>query len=103
MQLQKAEQLFGAAKVLVLQYEKCVRNPEEELARTFAFLGVDDAFQPPMIRREVNRQEYVIDRPAAELRRMIAEYFQHDVEQLLTRWPEIDVALWPELNDLLSG
>ena len=36
---------FGAARLLVLQYERCVADPAVELARTYRFLGLDDGFR----------------------------------------------------------
>ena len=42
--------LFKKEQILILQYEKCKKHPEEELARTFEFLGVDKLFSPKQIK-----------------------------------------------------
>ncbi len=42
-QLLRLWRAFPREQVLVLQYERCVRDPAAELARTFRFLGLDPA------------------------------------------------------------
>ena len=42
-QLLRLWKVFPPARVLVLQLERCVRDPRAELRRTFAFLGLDPA------------------------------------------------------------
>src|SRR4051812_19959035 len=52
--LERLVRSFPREQVLVLQYERCVRDPEAELARTYAFLGLrDTAFVPGGVRRPV--------------------------------------------------
>ncbi len=41
---------FPRDQVLVLQYERCVKDPAGEYARTLRFLGVDESFQPDRFR-----------------------------------------------------
>ena len=84
---------FDRSQVLVLQYERCVREPEEELERTFRFLGLE---LPAAI--EVERRAGVpAPVPAKstpfeeEVRRRLAA----DVEELMRSQPAIDPALWP--------
>lgn len=45
-QLRRLLTYFPSSQVLVQQYEACVEDPEEELARTFGFLGLDPDFVP---------------------------------------------------------
>jgi hypothetical protein len=42
-QLQRLWRVFPRDQVLVLQFERCVRDPAVQLRRTFAFLGLDTA------------------------------------------------------------
>ena len=44
-QVQRLLEVVGRERLLVLQYERCVRAPAEEFARTLRFLGVTD-WQP---------------------------------------------------------
>lgn len=53
-QLDWLGRFFDPSQVLVLQYEQCVAAPGEQLRRTLAFLGVDDAFIPPGTEQVVN-------------------------------------------------
>jgi hypothetical protein len=46
-QLQYWLKFFPPEQFLILIHDDIKRQPEVELARTFAFLGVDPAFQPP--------------------------------------------------------
>ncbi len=47
---------FDRARVLILQYERCVCEPLEQLRRTFAFLGVRDSGFEPDFDAHPNRQ-----------------------------------------------
>lgn len=87
--------LFPRERILVLQYERCVQDPDGEMAKTFQFLDVDSQFIPPGLQRKVNKQGYVIDKPDQELRRQLAGIFQTEVETTLALFPnEIDSGLW---------
>ncbi len=41
-------------RMLVLQYEMCVRDPESQVIRTYGHLGLDDDFRPENLERRVN-------------------------------------------------
>ena len=45
-QLEHLLRYFPAEQVLVLQFERCVKDPATELARTYEFLGLDSTFTP---------------------------------------------------------
>ena len=87
---------WDRSAVLVLQYEKCVADPDVELARTFRFLEVDHTFVPANLTRPVNREAHVIESPDAAARQRLVELFRDDVAAVTAMWPEIDVSLWPE-------
>lgn len=89
---------FPKDRILVIQYERCRRAHEEELARTFRFLGVDDDFVPRHVNTSVNRQDYVIGAPTNAERTLLAEHFQEEVRTAVELFPEIDVALWPDFK-----
>ena len=88
---------FPAERLLVLQYERCVADPAHELERTWRFLGLPAAAVPDDLRRPVSPSE---QKPAlsADARRRLAELYAPDVEQLVARYPEIDLRLWPNFG-----
>jgi hypothetical protein len=91
---------FDADQLLVLQYEACVLEPDLQLARTYRFLGVDDAFRP-----------VDLDRPDAatggdkvdltdDVRSRLAAIYAPDVAQLARRLPHLDLTIWPNFARL---
>ena len=94
--------MFGRESTLLLQYEKCVANPRAELKRTYRFLGVRDDFEPQNFETEVNKIEYVIEKPDLQQRRAMAAFFMDDVQRLALLCPEIDTRLWPDVFEVLQ-
>ena len=91
---------FGAEQLLVLQYEACVREPAIQLARTYRFLGLDDAFRPPDLdRREASTARDKVDL-THDVRTRLAEIYAPDVEELARRLPDLDLKLWPNFAGL---
>ncbi|MBA2570820.1 MAG: sulfotransferase [Chloroflexi bacterium] len=90
---------FPREQVLVLQYERCVADPAAQLARTYAFLGLDP-FEPPSDElarpRNVTRREKLELEP--ERRTMLVDLYRDDVARLATLVPDIDPALWPDFS-----
>jgi hypothetical protein len=81
-------------RVLVLQYERCVADPETEIARTYRFLDLDDAFRPTGLRRPSSPTlgpKVTLDEDA---RRRLADLYAEDVAELAGLVPDLDVALW---------
>ena len=79
--------------LLILQYERCVREPQQQLARTFAFLGVEPIEVPDVDEFRGTRSEhaYVL---WPERRASLVDAYRADVERLVARYPEIDMSLW---------
>jgi Sulfotransferase family len=93
--LQGLEAEVGAERVLVLQYERCVAAPDAELARTLEFLELE----PFAVETGPRAGGRVIDSGAAraltpERRALLVEAYRADVEALVGRHPEIDLAAW---------
>jgi hypothetical protein len=83
------------SRVLLLQYEACVAEPARELARTFAFLGVEPAdVGDPLEQHHPNRQAAKLALDDAVGRALVGAY-AHDLRRLQAEWPELDLALWP--------
>jgi hypothetical protein len=82
-------------RLLLLQYERCTEDPVGQLARSYRFLGLDDDYVPPNLRRPVGpTTEGKID-IAADARRRLVEAYTPDVEALTAQFAELDTALWP--------
>jgi hypothetical protein len=95
--LARLERFLDDDALLVLQYERCVLEPQAELARTFRFLGVEPIAIPDVPAAAVDG----IEAPgtprfelSAERRAVVVAAYRPDVERLVARHPEIDLALW---------
>jgi hypothetical protein len=93
--LQRWSAPLEAGRLLVLQYERCVADPAAELARTYRFLGLDDGFVPPGLRRPSSptlQEKVALDDDA---RTRLVDLYAPDVAALSALVPELDTALWP--------
>lgn len=90
---------FERSQILILQYERCAREPQEQLRRTFAFLGLKDVEFTPELDAHPKRQEEkpVLDRDAREA---YVEAYRDEVIALAESCEEIDLALWPNFAHL---
>lgn len=92
---------FDRSRVLILQYERCVRDPLPELRRTFAFLGLDDTAFVPDLDAHPNHQPEKPDlHPDA--RQALVHAYTPDVARLIHGFPEIDVSLWANFAHLAA-
>jgi Sulfotransferase family len=91
---------FARSQVLVLQYERCVREPLSELRRTYEFLGLREAEAVPDLDARPNLQP---DKPPLhpDARRALVEAYTDDVVSLVDGFPEIDLGLWPNFAQLV--
>lgn len=92
---------FPREQVLVLQYERCRDDPQGELARTYAFLGLAEVgFVPAELGERVNptpTQKLLLP---AQLRDELQALYAPDVRALAEEFHEIDLALWPNFCEL---
>lgn len=86
-------QYFNKEQILILQYEKCCASPEEELKRTYNFIGVDDSFKPSGIARVLNSTSAIHSLSSAT-RQTLTDAYKNDVDNLCNKFPEIDRSLW---------
>ena len=100
-QLRRVLDAFPADRVFIGQYEACRADPARELARTFAFLGLDP-FEPDQAtyRGEVNPTTGPRFEPSASLREALVEGYAPDLEQLPSLVPGLDLSLWPTAREL---
>ena len=99
-QLRRVFSAFPAEQVLVRQYEACRSDPHRELARTYAFLGLE-AFEPAaaIFKSEVNpttRQKYEL---SPSLKRALLDGYAPDLAQLPELVPGLDLSLWPSARE----
>jgi hypothetical protein len=82
-------------RLLVLQYERCVKDPAAEIARTYDFLGLDRTYVPAGLDRRVSGTGADRFVPSEELRRRMVDVYQPDVHALVRHVPDLDLELWP--------
>lgn len=101
--VERAFRVFGRDRVLILQYERCLKSPLFEMQRTQRFLGLEPvAAVPPSIDvRERSQLRYF---PAerfevpAWLSADLADLLTADVRKLASLCPELDIGLWPGID-----
>lgn len=90
---------FPRERLLVLQYESCVRDPAAELARTYEFLGLPP-HRPPD--EELTRPRNITQAEKIQLdprrHHLLVELYSADVHRLATMVPGLDLALWPDFS-----
>jgi hypothetical protein len=98
-QLERLYAYFPREQVLVLQYERCRAAPVTELARTFAFLGVDPALAPPArFERRVNETMGGKVPMPDDIRRALVSAYRPEIERLPSLAPGLDLTLWPDFS-----
>ena len=90
---------FERSQLLVLQYERCSREPAGELRRTYEFLGLGDPAFLPALEAHPRRQEQKAALDPAT-RAAYVEAYLPDVRRLAGEFPELDLALWPNFAAL---
>ncbi len=89
---------FPPEQFLVLQYERCRRDPAAQLAATYAFLGVDVGFVPSRLADAPPPAAGGRPVLSEERRSLLARLYEPDVTALARRFPEIDLGLWPDFD-----
>jgi hypothetical protein len=100
-QVKRLVDAAGRERVLVLQYERCVRAPADELARTLDFLGVapwrpDERLLTTRYNQTVGEKTEL---SAKEESKLVEEY-EPEVALLKELVPDIDLSLWPRFAHL---
>jgi hypothetical protein len=92
------DQLFASfprEQVLVQQHESCVRDARTALARTYAFLGVDDTFVPADLTTPRNQSKSSKATLPGHERKTLARAYRWEVDRLTDLVPGFDRSLWP--------
>jgi hypothetical protein len=90
---------FAPEQILVLQLETCVADAAGQLARTYAFLGLDPTFVPPDLHDVIHRGRG--DKPELNdaRRHALVEGYRADVARLASEVDGFDAAAWPHFAD----
>ena len=86
---------FPREQVLVQQHERCVRDAHAALARTYAFLGLDDTFVPDDLTVTRNQSKTVKAPLPEHEHATIVRAYQWEVDRLPDLVPDFDRSLWP--------
>lgn len=94
-------QAFPRERILVQQFERTLTEPLPELARAFAFLGVEP-YEPDPLALDKQHNRTRSERIAVEPRHLerIRAQFRPDVECLRELVPDLDLSLWPNFRDM---
>jgi len=92
---------FDRSQILILQYERCTREPLVELKRTFAFLELQDTDFTPSVSAHPHHQpnKPKLDQETLDV---YVRAYSEDVMNLAKAFPEIDVTLWPNFAHLAA-
>jgi len=99
-QLDRLSRYFPHEQILVLQFERCVRSPREELRRTYEFLGVDPDHTPPNLTDRVFGANVPHVELPTDLFAELQRDYEDDARTLADRWGQIDLSLWPHFDHL---
>jgi hypothetical protein len=114
-QIARLQRFVDPAQILVLQFERCRRDPRGQYRRTLEFLGVrDTAFVPRRLRgsglldRVLPRRigERLAGRPLSQppaplwpdIEESLRTALEPDVAALRELVPDLDVRLWPSFR-----
>ena len=86
---------FPREQVLVQLHERCVADPAGEIARTYAFLGLDDTFVPADLVTPRNRSKSTKTALPDHERASIVSAYLGEVDRLPNLVDDFDRALWP--------
>ena len=94
-QLDRLRAEHPEARILVLQYEKCVADPVAQYRRTLEFLGADTGQPPPDFEQRRGRSQRKRKTELwPDMLEALRAALEPDVARLAAE-PEIDVGLWP--------
>lgn len=100
-QVERLRAAYPADQILLLQYERCVKDPNTEIARTYEFLGL----APLTLTEEQLRAGRNVSRGdppqiAAERLRLLRQLYEDDVRRVARLLPDLDLSLWPNFSNL---
>ncbi len=100
-QLSDLAAVVGRERILVLQYERCSRDPQGELARTLKFLELAPWQPPDELLAKRSAASSVREPLSDEERQELIALYEPDIDILRSFAPDLDLSLWP--NFATSG
>ncbi len=97
-QLTQLAEAVGRERILVLQYERCARDPRAELARTLEFLGLSPWEPPDELLAQRSAASSVREPLTTAQRAELVARYTPDVRILRSFAPDLDLSLWPHLS-----
>jgi len=97
-QLDRLAAQFPRSQILVLQLERCILEPESELARTYEFIGADPAYVPADLHDPVNEAKGPPITVPSDLVDVARDMYRDDLDRLRAGWPELDLGMWPGVS-----
>jgi hypothetical protein len=102
IQLRRLQDFFPPERIHVLQLERCLRDLDGQLAATYRFLGLDDAFRPPR-RTPPPLGTAALPPLEASVAERLAEIYAQDAFDLADLVPGLDLDLWPSVAGRPGG
>jgi hypothetical protein len=102
-QLEILLERFDRDQVLVLQFERCVQDPADELRRTYEFLGAEPVDHLPEALTERVGGAHPRLELTGEVTEAAREMILRDAARLTALVPEIDLDLWPSCGGAGGG
>jgi hypothetical protein len=103
-QLRRVLACHDPARILILQYEKCVADPAGQYRRTLRFLGVDAEHRHPELERQRGTTQAASKKPLwDDLMAGLRAVLEPEVALLAELAPEVDIALWPNFAHLAAA
>lgn len=91
---------FRPEQILVLQYERCRRDPLGQLQRTYEFVGLEQYEPAGRFDRTVNKTPGEKIHLEEDVRALLVDLYTDDVRRLSGLVPELDLTLWPHFASL---
>jgi len=100
-QVDRLRDVFKPDQLLILQYERCVREPQVQLSRTYEFLGLaDQQLTEGEIRQPRNATRHPAPPIDAQRKETLRNAYTSDVRLLRDAVPDLDLSLWPNFAQL---
>ena len=99
-QLRGLLQHYDRDRILVLQLERCLKDPTGQYERTLEFLGVSSDFRPRLLRRTPKQRAQASLWPDLEI--PLLKELEADVRELRELVPDLDLELWPQFAHIHS-
>jgi Sulfotransferase family len=94
--LRRFLQYFSTDQILVLQYERCIVEPLEQLGLTYRFLGLDDEHRPADVSPPIG--EAALPPLDTDVTARLVDIYAADVAELMALAPLLDLSLWPDFD-----